>query len=111
MGEEAMSDFRKKLKRDSCGYFEHLEMPNGLTLSIQASRFHYCSPRQDDLSPMDYYQWEVAILDAAHKWIHPREHPALKSLGLDEHWRNDDVGGFISAENVQCIFDACQVLQ
>jgi hypothetical protein len=42
---------------------------NGLTLSVQASESHYCSPREDLDSEDKYSSFEVAIIDKENNFV------------------------------------------
>lgn len=42
-------------------------------ISIQASGFHYCTPRKDLPELDDYSAVEIAIFDSADEWVQPRE--------------------------------------
>lgn len=108
-GKLMRTDFRDLLKRNVHGYFDHINTNSGLKLSIQAGEYYYCSPRIEDLPARSYTKWEVAILSPSNDLVHPwsRQYTFLNSLGLDERWKGDDVGGFIPTEDVQRLFEAC----
>jgi hypothetical protein len=42
---------------------------NGLTISVQASKGHYCSPREDLDSEDKYSSFEVAIIDKENNFV------------------------------------------
>ena len=42
---------------------------NGLTISVQASKNHYCSPREDLDSEDKYSSFEVAIIDKENNFV------------------------------------------
>jgi hypothetical protein len=72
-----------------------------LEVSIQASRFHYCSPRVDLPSSDDYDSFEVALL-----WKSLFCHPGEVMDGLQEkswakYWDNDSVAGRVPREEVE----------
>jgi len=66
-----MKEFKdlKFRKREGIGCGAHHEFDNGLTLSVQAGRGIYSTPREDISSPDGFSSFEVAIWDADGKWI------------------------------------------
>ena len=48
-------------KRNKSGYFDEIMTRSGISLSVQASRFHYCSPRKDNIPIIYYDSFEVCI--------------------------------------------------
>lgn len=50
---------------------------NKLDISIQASSFHYCTPRED-LPELDAYtEVEIALFNKDGRWVQPRTEPLL----------------------------------
>lgn len=70
-------------------------------VSVQASAFHYSSPRQDGLPLEQYTRFEVACWPTGQElhWATPRNLPALEPFA--EYWGGDDVAGYVPAEVVQ----------
>lgn len=72
-----------------------LERIGPVTLSIQASSFHYCHPREDGLSLEEYDTVEVALWRGAwHDWI-TKPSTILETLEFDSLWGDDDVAPFV----------------
>lgn len=70
--------------------------------SIQASRHHYCKPRETHADPSVYTEWEVAIFEAEGDWVCG---DALVALDAPEWVRSlfagDQVAGYVPTETVQ----------
>lgn len=76
------------LERDRDIYFKPIQVGGGISVSIQASQYHYCSPRLT-LPNADLYQhFEVALLLNGY-WLHPATHPKLKTLSWTQYWHDD----------------------
>jgi hypothetical protein len=81
-----------------------LVYPNGVSLSIQASRYHYCSPREDQRDLCEYVTVEIAVLkDGA--LTRP------ESVGLSKYadlWEAGDhaVAGYVDVATVVEIVNA-----
>ena len=50
-------------KRDIGGIGAFIEFDNDITISVQASKFNYSTPREDLTSPDDFSTFEVAVID------------------------------------------------
>ena len=73
------------LERDNTIYFKPIEVGEGISVSIQASQYHYCSPRLTYSNSDLYQHFEVALLvDGA--WLNPSNHPKLKTLSWAKYW-------------------------
>lgn len=74
-------------------------------LSIQASSYHYSSPRKDFQDVRRYSEFEVALLTEDGKFI-SRDHWLLDHLPvrLKESLQCDDVAAGVTVEEVQRIF-------
>lgn len=79
------------LERTSPTFFKQIEIAD-LKVSIQASAFHYCSPRKDMPSSDDYESFEVALL-LNDKWFHPERDERFANCEWASYWENDDVAG------------------
>lgn len=75
-----------------------------LTLSIQASSFHYCTPRVDGLALEEYKSVEVALISGQGHFIVPS---AIGAPELDRLWGGDDVAGRVTWEDVERLRNAC----
>ena len=76
---------------------------NGVYLSVQASKYHYCIPRTGIGLPLDSYSTvELAILDSNKKIRRPE---GLLSADLCDLWEPGDVpvAGWVSQEDVERI--------
>ena len=69
-------------------------------LSIQASYFHYCSPRVDGLPLQDYEKVEVAMWKRGSDFLHPVD---IGAPELEYLWNGDDVAGFVAWYDVNRI--------
>ena len=76
-----------------------------VTLSIQASQIHYCSPRRGDASvPLEHYESvEIALwwtnARGNRGWI-TKPSADLGIDGFDDLWSNDDVAGWVPLPRV-----------
>lgn len=76
---------------------------NGVYLSVQASKYHYCTPRSGlGLSLDSYSAVELAILDSNKEIRRPE---GLLSADLCDLWEpgNIAVAGYVSQEDVERI--------
>ena len=80
------------------GVGAHLEFDNGHVISVQASRRHYCSPREDLNSPNDYESFEIAIWNEYGEWKTREFIPDL----------NDDVASCMSREQIEKVMGKIQ---
>jgi hypothetical protein len=71
----------------SCTTFD-----NGMTVSVQASKTNYCSPREDRYHENDYESFEIAVWDEVGNW-RTREF-------MDDPKHGDDVAGWQSREQI-----------
>jgi hypothetical protein len=80
-----------------------------VTLSIQASRDHYCTPRIDDLPLDNYEEAEIALLLNG-QLIHPRR---IGIMGFDELFEKgtNPVAGYVSWDDVNKLRDALRKRQ
>lgn len=74
------------------GVGSHTVFDNGMTVSVQASRTNYCSPREDKYHENDYESFEVAVWDEVGNW-RTREF-------VGDPKRGDDVAGWQSREQI-----------
>lgn len=82
------------------GVGAHFEFDNGHVISVQASKFHYCSPRENLNSPNRYESFEVAIWNEYGEWKTREFIPGL----------NDDVAPFMSREQIEKVMEKIQKL-
>jgi len=80
------------------GVSAHFEFDNGCVISVQASRRHYCSPREDLNSPNDYESFEIAIWNEYGEWKTREFIPDL----------NDDVAPCMSREQIEKVMGKIQ---
>lgn len=82
-------DFKPK---DNMGGFGCIKrLVNGFEISIQCSRFHYCTPREDLNSPNDYSSFEVAVFNANGDWV---------TSDFFEDIGNNQVKGWVSRREI-----------
>ena len=74
------------------GVGAHVVFENGMTVSVQASKTNYCSPREDLSNKNDYESFEVAVWDEVGNW-RTREF-------IGDPNRGDDVAGWQSREQI-----------
>lgn len=109
-----MADFRTLLVEssteeatDAVRFFEPLEF-YPYRISIQASAFHYSSPRIVTRDLYQYDSWEIALLDNMGGWV---DVAALGFPWAEEHFTGDAgvtepvVGGFVPTDDVQQIVE------
>lgn len=81
-------------------FSNHIQFNNGLSLSVQASFGHYCSPRKT--LPYDQYtSMEVAL-------IHNDEFKQVKDYiktDIFEEYYNGTVYGFVPVEKIEWLYD------
>lgn len=70
-------------------------------LSVQASNFHYCTPRVDGLPFEDYTHYEIAILDDI-GIIDPSNILSPELYG--RLWNGATVAGWVSKEDVDKVY-------
>ena len=84
---------------------------NKLDLSIQASSYHYCTPRKD-LPELDAYTAvEIALFTKDGNWVQPRTEPILADFPelteLCEYFEEGDtaVGAYVPIELVNKLIE------
>ena len=112
-----MEDFRELMKPvDYVGYagqgpFYSRVVAGRFTVSVQASRFAYCAPRED--LPIGLYtKMEVAIFEKA-EWVIPPQDTRLKNFDwacLFEDDPHTSVAGYVPVEVVQRICNDLEAL-
>jgi hypothetical protein len=87
-------------------HFMPIDIGNGMKASIQASHYHYCSPRMNLHSSDEYETFEVALL-YNDKWFHPEKDERFSNCTWAEYWNEyDDVAAGVPREEiVQMISD------
>lgn len=109
-----MGDFVSRLRTTPSSSisqtFEHLRI-GGVWISIQASRTHYCHPREN-LPPAAYTHWECA-LGLGGEWLSPENAPdVFDGLRCASQWEQGTcpVGGYIPTADVQELVDRLEEL-
>jgi len=101
----AADDFYDEISLNS--FRREAEQYGDVRLSIQASRSHYCSPREDGLPLGDYKSVEVGLLRDGNNNGNPFIKPsAIGAPELDHLYGHDDVAGWVSWEDVNLLRDA-----
>ncbi len=87
-------------------HFSHVEIGD-FSLSIQASKFHYSSPRETLPNADDYETFELAIF-FKQKWVNIQDFPLLEEFyPLFEH---DSVAGYVERETIIKLVDILQTI-
>ena len=74
----------------SVTHFQQIEFGD-MKLSIQASQFHYCSPRLTLASSDEYESFEVALI-LQDEWFHPEKDSRFANTTWAGYWSEyDDV--------------------
>lgn len=102
-----MVDFVKKLKEknrsSSFRQFEAVQCGE-FKISIQASEFHYCTPRRT-VEPYMYSNMEIAIFDS-NGWVIPPSDDRFKNkpwANLFEEGSVNSVAGYVPVETIESI--------
>ena len=74
------------------GVGAHVVFENGMTVSVQASKTNYCSPREDRYHENDYASFEIAVWDEVGNWR------TKEFIGDPKH--DDGVAGWQSREQI-----------
>lgn len=79
-------------------------------VSIQASKYHYCSPRINSPNPFDYQQFEVAIFTPDDHWVVPGYDIEATwadkfENGVNGQRPRNSVAGYLTVDEVQQIVD------
>ena len=77
------------------GYMGRLTIENGLTLSVVAGSYFYCSPKADLIAADKYESYEIGIFDENDDWT---TMDVLGNIG-------DDVLGWQSKEEIDSIIE------
>lgn len=94
-----MSDFILERIPGSEIHFEAIHLGN-MKLSIQASAFHYCSPRQTLASSDEYESFEVALI-LNDEWFHPEKDSRFANTTWAEYWSShDDVAARVPRDEI-----------
>jgi hypothetical protein len=87
--------------RNSAIHFEQIDIGNGMIASIQASAFHYCTPRIDNLSSDEYTHFEVALLLDG-DWFHPERDTRFMEYEWASYWNEHDaVAANVPRESIE----------
>jgi hypothetical protein len=78
--------------------FEPIDLNNGITLSIQASSFHYSMPKVSGLSPDEYDEYEVAVIKND-KVIDPK----IEGFSVSEY--DGNIYTYLEKESVQALYE------
>ena len=83
---------------------------NKLDISVQASKYHYCTPREDFDDINEYAKVEIALFNKDGGWVQPRTEPLLADFNqlaeLIEQYETGDtaVGYYVPIELVNKVF-------
>ena len=84
---------------------------NKLDISVQASKYHYCTPREDFDDINEYAEVEIALFNKDGGWAQPRTEPLLADFNqlteLIEHYETGDtaVGYYVPIELVNNLIE------
>lgn len=84
---------------------------NKLDISIQASNFHYCTPREDFDDINKYAEVEIALFHKDGSWVQPRTEPLLADFNqlaeLIKHYETGDtaVGAYVPIKLVSNLIE------
>ncbi len=95
-------DFRNMLKRNDSSVFSNffpISLGNGISMSIQAGRTHYCSPRAQLADPFEYDSFEVAFVKEGVGFVDPIQNQDLADFSYDQ------VLGYVDVERVQELYE------
>lgn len=108
-----MKDFRELLEVGSKEEANEFRMFKSIKIgkfdaSIQASKYHYCEPRQT-ADPIRYYSMEMAIFEGK-EWINPLEDGRFKGFEKELNWElgSHGVGGYIPVSTIQ---ELCEYME
>lgn len=88
------------LERASETHFKPIDLGD-MQVSIQASEFHYSSPRQTLPSSDDYTQFEVALFLKG-EWFHPELDVRFFQCNWANHWSGaDDVAAGVPRADIE----------
>jgi len=76
------------------------------TLSVQASEFHYCTPRVT-VPVEEYTEWECALW-TEERWLSVEKDPEVfDGLAVAKQWEDGEspVGGYLPTADVQALWD------
>lgn len=84
---------------------------NKLDISVQASKYHYCTPREDFDDINEYAEVEIALFNKDGDWVQPRTEPLLADFNqlaeLIEHYETGGtaVGAYVPIELVNNLIE------
>lgn len=91
--------FKLKRSNNSAEHFEPLTLGE-IKVSIQASQFHYCTPRRTLSSSDSYTTFEVALMKNG-DWYHPEKDDKFANTSWAKYWsEHDDVAATVPREEV-----------
>lgn len=96
-----INDFREHFnitgrQRGSC--LPKLTLKDGTVLSVQASKFNYCCPRESVLDNTLYTEWEIGFPSV--------EIPEINSYAEDEDDLTNTIYAYVPAKLIQEVIDA-----
>jgi hypothetical protein len=72
-----------------------------VTLSVQASEYHYCEPRVTGLPVDGYSRFEVALIEERTKrFLQPED---IGFTGASIYWEGDTVGAYVPVRIVKAL--------
>jgi hypothetical protein len=82
-------------------HFQHIHIGSGVVASIQAGSFHYCTPREDNLTSDQYTHFEVALF-LNNNWYHPEQDTRFIGCEWIRYWSQaDDVAANVPRNSVE----------
>lgn len=92
------------LVRVSGSHFSPIIMGD-MTVSIQASAYHYCIPRVTLSSSDEYEAFEVALL-WKDDWFHPEADARFSNCAWARYWSSsDDVAACVSRADIELMLE------
>src|ERR1044072_2304371 len=88
-------EFLKRIIRDDHFFNDGIQFENGYVISIQASRTHYCKPKENLADISQYDAFEVACFSPAGEFFVPEKYADRFS---------GEIAGYISSETVEGIY-------
>jgi hypothetical protein len=105
---EFINHLKERHREFTTRWFHPLELKNGYSISIQASEFHYCNPRQT-LDPDKYTTMEIAIFNRRGSFFNVKK--SRSKFIKDKEWLklfesgSSPVAGYVPIETIQEIID------
>jgi hypothetical protein len=99
-----MIDFVLTRVPGSYTHFQPIQIGD-LTVSIQASQTHYCSPRRDGMESDYYDRFEVALI-LNDEWFHPERDKRFSKTTWSKYWSSfDNVAADVPRDEIENMLD------